>query len=173
MSSKQPQVEVFISLGGNIGDPSVTIVDALTNLSKQQGVVVTTCSPFYKTPPWGKTDQAEFINACARLTTTLTPQALLETCLAVETSMGRVREERWGPRIIDIDILTYGDQTIADDNLSIPHPLIAQRAFVLVPLLDIAPDFSLHGKSIDTMLQTLDRSGIKRLDLMPDQHQAS
>merc|ERR1711879_428896 len=112
----------------------------------------------------GKTDQAEFINACAILVTTLSPQTLLATCLDIETRMGRTRAERWGPRTIDIDILTYGEQTLQDDNLIIPHPEIENRAFVLVPLRDIVENFELNGKSIETMLQNLDTSGIERMD---------
>ncbi|PLW78538.1 2-amino-4-hydroxy-6-hydroxymethyldihydropteridine diphosphokinase [Cohaesibacter celericrescens] len=164
MNKDRSEIEVFISLGGNIGDPSVTIEDALFNLSSQPGISVTTRSPYYKTPPWGKTDQAEFINACARLVTTLSPQDLLAACLDIETRMGRKREERWGPRTIDIDILTYGDLVVQEDNLSLPHPEIENRAFVLIPLRDIAADFQLNGKSIAAMLQNLDISGIKLMD---------
>lgn len=173
MSNDRPKTEVFISLGGNIGDPSITIEDALSNLSARRGIVVTTRSPFYLTPPWGKTDQAEFINACATLRTTLTPQQLLKTCLDVETSMGRKRSDRWGPRIIDIDILTYGDEAVSEENLVIPHPYIAERAFVLVPLRDIAPDFTLNGTHIDTMISKLDTSGIVNLDPTTAQHEMS
>lgn len=164
MSEQDQQVEAFISLGGNIGDPSIAIEDALTALSGQPGISVRTRSRFYRTPPWGKTDQAAFINACAGLTTTLSAQELLKTCLAVEKSMGRVREERWGPRIIDLDILTYGDAKVEEPDLAVPHPHLAERAFVLVPLRDIAPDFQLDGVSIDAMLAKLDTNDIIPMD---------
>ena len=164
--------EVFISMGGNIGDPSITIDDTLAHLSMQQGVEVVTRSPFYKTPPWGKTDQAEFVNACACLKTTLTPQELLHTLLSVEIRMGRVRGEKWGPRIIDLDILTYADQVVRERNLIIPHPLIAKRAFVLVPLRDIAPNFMLDGVHIDKLLEKLDLTGIQSLDPVAGQLEA-
>ncbi len=101
---------------------------------------------FYETPPWGKTDQPAFANAALTVRTSLSPRALLETGLEIERAMGRVRLERWGPRRIDIDVLTYGDEHIAEPHLTIPHPAIAERAFVLVPLLEIAPDFVLDGK---------------------------
>ena len=164
MSDQPPKVEAFISLGGNIGDPSIAIEDALTALAAQPGITVTTRSRFYRTPPWGKTDQAEFINACAGLITTLSPNDLLKTCLAVEKSMGRVREERWGPRIIDLDVLTYGDAVVNEADLVIPHPHLTERAFVLVPLRDIAPDFQLDGVGIDDLLAKLDTKGIIAMD---------
>ncbi|TLP48804.1 2-amino-4-hydroxy-6-hydroxymethyldihydropteridine diphosphokinase [Cohaesibacter sp. CAU 1516] len=164
MSDKARKVEAFISLGGNIGDPSIAIEDALTALANKPGVTVTTRSRFYRTPPWGKTDQSEFVNACAGVKTTLTPTELLKTCLEVETSMGRVREERWGPRIIDLDILTYGDVTMDDPDLTLPHPYLTERAFVLVPLKDIAPDFQLNGTDISAMLEKLDTSEIVAMD---------
>ncbi|WP_319568419.1 2-amino-4-hydroxy-6-hydroxymethyldihydropteridine diphosphokinase [Cohaesibacter marisflavi] len=164
MNGTSPETEVYISLGGNIGDPAITIEDALSTLSSQKGVRVMSRSPYYITPPWGKTDQAEFINACALIKTTLPASELLAVCLAVEKSMGRIRGEHWGPRIIDIDLLTYGDQVIDEDNLKIPHPFINERAFVLVPLRDLAPDFSLNGQSIDSMLENLDVTGISLLD---------
>ena len=167
------QVEVYISLGGNIGDPSITIEDALANLSNQNGVKVNTRSRFYRTPPWGNTDQAEFVNACASLSTTLSAEDLLKTCLDLETRMGRMRREKWGPRIIDIDMLTYGDQSIESETLTVPHPHMAERAFVLVPLKEIAPDFSLNGQSIDSMLETLDLTGIESLDHFIEQPVAS
>ena len=164
MTDDPSSFEVFISMGGNIGDPSITIDDALAHLSMQHGIEVVTRSPFYKTPPWGKTDQAEFVNACACLKTSLSPQELLQTLLSVEIRMGRVRGERWGPRIIDLDILTFADQIVTQDNLIIPHPRIAERAFVLVPLRDIAPNFTLGGVHIDKLLDRLDLTGIQSLD---------
>ena len=130
MSKDRNEKNVFLSLGGNIGDPSNTIEDALGHLSSQRGIRVVTRSPFYRTPPWGKTDQADFINACALVRTTLSAQALLKACLDVEDGMGRRRAERWGPRTIDIDILTYGEEVIEEDNLIVPHPYLAERAFV-------------------------------------------
>ncbi|SNY93977.1 2-amino-4-hydroxy-6-hydroxymethyldihydropteridinediphosphokinase [Cohaesibacter sp. ES.047] len=156
-------VEVYLGLGGNIGDPSITIEETLASLSRRPGIKVLTRSPFYRTPPWGKTDQSDFINACATIHTTLSPQKLLKTCLEVEKRMGRERGERWGPRIIDIDILSYGDEQVHEDDLSIPHPLIAERAFVLVPLKDVAPDFTLNGEHIDEMLEKIDLTGIEAL----------
>ena len=164
MSEEAQKVEAFISLGGNIGDPSVAIEDALTALSAQPHISVTTRSRFYRTPPWGKTDQADFVNACATLVTTLSAHDLLKSCLDVETSMGRVREERWGPRIIDLDILTYGDEVISERDLVVPHPHLTERAFVLVPLRDIAPEFTLNGLAIDAMLAALDASDIQLMD---------
>jgi 2-amino-4-hydroxy-6-hydroxymethyldihydropteridine diphosphokinase len=98
-------------------------------------------SSYYHTRPWGKTDQADFINAVVQVETELTPRELLELCLAIEKQMGRIRDEKWGPRIIDIDILCYGTQVLQEPNLTIPHPYLHERAFVLVPLNEIAPDY--------------------------------
>ncbi|WP_319528946.1 2-amino-4-hydroxy-6-hydroxymethyldihydropteridine diphosphokinase [uncultured Cohaesibacter sp.] len=156
-------VEVYLSLGGNIGDPSITIEETLASLSRRSGIKVVTRSPFYRTPPWGKTDQPDFVNACAIIRTTLSPPQLLKTCLALEKRMGRLRGERWGPRIIDIDILTYGEESVDEQDLTIPHPLITERAFVLVPLKDIAPNFTLGGTHIDEMLAKVDLTGIEAL----------
>nr|WP_321482769.1 2-amino-4-hydroxy-6-hydroxymethyldihydropteridine diphosphokinase [uncultured Cohaesibacter sp.] len=164
MNRTSSETEVYLSLGGNIGDPAITIEDTLATLSSQRGVRVMSRSPYYITPPWGKTDQAEFINACALIKTSLPAHELLKVCLSVEKSMGRVRGAHWGPRIIDIDLLTYGDEVIDEDDLKIPHPFISERAFVLVPLRDLAPDFSLNGQSIDAMLENLDVTGISLLD---------
>jgi 2-amino-4-hydroxy-6-hydroxymethyldihydropteridine diphosphokinase len=164
MIKPQQETSCYLSLGGNIGDPSIVIEDALQALCANSQIRVLTRSPFYQTPPWGKTDQADFINACATIKTTLPPQDLLSACLEVETNMGRVRGDKWGPRVIDIDILTYGDETISDKNLTIPHPYMSERAFVLVPLHDIAPDFTLNGKTISALLDSLDKGGIQRLD---------
>ena len=164
MSSSPSETDVFISLGGNIGDPAITIEDALSVLSSKRGVRVISRSPYYITPPWGNTNQSEFVNACALVRTTLPASKLLEVCLQVEKDMGRVRGEHWGPRIIDIDLLTYGDEVIEEDNLTIPHPYITERAFVLVPLRDLVPDFSLNGQSIDAMIDNVDVTGIVQLD---------
>ena len=157
-------VDCYLSLGGNIGDPAITIDDTLSVLANTRGIEVVTRSRFYKTPPWGKTDQASFINACAHIRTNLPAQDLLTTCLAIEKDMGRVRGEQWGPRVIDIDILTYGAEVIRETNLTIPHPHMMGRAFVLVPLRDIAPDFESEGLSLNQALVSLDASGIIALD---------
>ena len=110
-------------------------------------------SSLYRTPPWGKTDQPDFINAAAEIRTSLEPRALLALCLDAEHELKRVRQERWGPRIVDIDILAFGDRVIREAGLEIPHPRILERAFVLVPLAEIAPELEILGSSVSGHLQ--------------------
>ena len=105
----------------------------------KRGVALVAVSRFYRTPPWGKTDQDWFVNACALARTDLPPFALLDRIKAIEAALGRTPSERWGPRVIDIDIIAYDDIAIESDRLTLPHPEVFNRAFVLVPLAEIAP----------------------------------
>jgi 2-amino-4-hydroxy-6-hydroxymethyldihydropteridine diphosphokinase len=136
----------FIGLGGNIGDPAAAMASALRALDGDAGTRVTDVSPLYRTPPWGRTDQPDFLNAVAEIRTLHEPLALLDLCLAIERGLKRVRRERWGPRIIDIDILLYAGRRVNVPGLEIPHPRMLERAFVLVPLADIAPDLEIGGR---------------------------
>ncbi|CAH1658423.1 2-amino-4-hydroxy-6-hydroxymethyldihydropteridinepyrophosphokinase [Hyphomicrobiales bacterium] len=155
--------EAYICLGSNLGDKRATIARALDVLAQVSGIAVTARSSDYRTPPWGKLDQDWFVNACARIDTALTPEALLAQCLAVERQLGRERRERWGPRVIDIDLLTYGDRVIATDSLTLPHPHLTQRAFVLVPLCEIAPKLTINGRPVANWLAEVDFAGIERM----------
>lgn len=148
--------DAVLALGTNIGDRAGNIADALRRISADGAIRVVARSRLYRTAPWGVTDQDWFLNACAGIETRLDPQALLRRCQDVENDMGRVRTQRWGPRIIDIDIIAIRDRQVAEPNLTVPHPLISERAFVLVPLKDIAPDMRLGGRSLDDMLGRLD-----------------
>ena len=118
---------VLIGLGGNLGDPVKSIREALEMIDLHADCRVEAVSSFWRTPPWGKTDQPDFINACAKVATRLEPREFLELCLQTEKALKRVRNERWGPRSIDIDILFFGDRNIAEEGLVIPHPRIAER----------------------------------------------
>jgi len=143
----------WLGLGGNIDDPILSMGSALRMLDARADTSVVAVSPVYRTPPWGKTDQAWFHNACAELRTTLEPLELIATCLDVERSLKRVRLERWGPRIIDIDILAMQDAAgqsvaMALPELQLPHPRMQERAFVLVPLSDIAPSLKVAGRTV-------------------------
>lgn len=150
----------FIGLGGNLGDPRAAMRAALGVLDRDAATRVARVSSLYRTPPWGRTDQPEFLNAVAELRTTLSPRALLGLCLSAETSLHRVRDERWGPRSIDLDILLYGDLDIDEEGLRVPHPRMLERAFVLVPLAEIAPDLATGGRAVADYLASLDRGGI-------------
>lgn len=155
---------VFVSLGGNLGDPAQSMGAALRALDAHPQVRVTAVSSLHRTPPWGKTDQPDFLNSAAELHTTLRPRELLELCLQTEHSLKRVREERWGPRLIDIDILLYDDRVINETGLEVPHPRMLQRAFVLEPLSELAPTLEIDGQSVGKLLAGVDAAGIKRLD---------
>lgn len=154
-------VLAYLALGANLADRFEALRDATRRIAEHPDIRLIAASRIYETPPWGKTDQPAFANAALAVRTELSPRALLEAGLDIERAMGRVRLERWGPRRIDIDVLTYGEQHIAEPHLAIPHPAMAERAFVLVPLLEIAPDFALNGRKGTDLLARLDRSGIR------------
>lgn len=154
---------VYLSLGGNLGDPAKSMAAALRMLDGDDRTRVTAVSSLYRTPPWGKLDQPDFLNAAAAIETALSPRDLLELCLDVERRLKRVREERWGPRLIDIDILVFGDLVIHETGLEVPHPRMLERAFVLAPLAEIAPELAVGGKSVSERLEAVDTSGIERL----------
>jgi 2-amino-4-hydroxy-6-hydroxymethyldihydropteridine diphosphokinase len=154
----------YLGLGSNLGDKPAMLREALRRLDEAGGVKVVACSGFYRTPPWGKTDQDWFLNAAAAVETDLSPHDLLGVCLDVERSLGRVRDEKWGPRLIDIDVLVYDGRVVADERLTLPHPHLAQRAFVLVPLAEIAPDLRIGESSVAEALAGVDRGGIERMD---------
>ncbi|MBY0560518.1 2-amino-4-hydroxy-6-hydroxymethyldihydropteridine diphosphokinase [Hyphomicrobium sp.] len=153
--------DAILALGTNLGNRIENIEEAIRRLTADGSIRLVSRSKLYRSAPWGVTDQDWFINACIAIQTTLSPHELLKRCQAVENDMGRVRTMRWGPRIIDVDILTFGDLTIAEPDLTVPHPLIGERAFVLVPLKDVAPELRLNGRSIDAMLEKLDGSEVE------------
>ena len=129
-----------LGFGGNIGDSRKLIAAAIERLAANPGIAVEEVSSLYLTPPWGKTDQPPFLNAAARIETSLAPRSLLNAILDVERALGRERIERWGPRTIDIDILLFGSIEIDEPWLHIPHPRLTERAFALKPLIDVMPD---------------------------------
>ena len=156
--------EAYLGLGSNLGDKRAMLTEALARLDATPGIRVTARSRFYRTPPWGDTNQDWFLNAAAALDTTLLPAELLAACLSVERQLGRVRERKWGPRSIDIDVLAYGQEAVDDPDLVLPHPFVLERAFVLKPLADIAPDLVIGGTRVRDALARLDQSGIEPVD---------
>lgn len=148
---------IFIGLGSNLDQPAQNVRTAFAALSDIDGISSPQLSPLYQTPPYGVLNQPEFINAVAKFQTTLAPHIILNFLLSIEEKMGRVRKEKWGPRLIDLDLLFYGDQVLEEDGLKIPHPGIPERDFVLVPLMDIAPEWQ-HptlNKNIRALLTAL------------------
>jgi len=157
----------WLALGGNVGDSRALLDRAVSLLSDGITVRPTARSSDYQTPPWGVTDQAPFVNLCIEVKTTLSPRKLLERAHEVESFLGRNRayEQRWGPRTVDIDIIAYDNLTIQEGGLILPHPRLFERAFVLIPLAEIAPDLQISGKRIADAAAAIDRAGIVRLPL--------
>jgi 2-amino-4-hydroxy-6-hydroxymethyldihydropteridine diphosphokinase len=157
--------EAFVALGGNVGDARATLDHAVARFCDGHIVRLVARSSDYRTPPWGVTDQPAFINLCIGVETDLPPQALLARALDVERALGRdrAREQRWGPRAVDIDILAYDDVTLDDGDLVLPHPRVFERAFVLVPLAEIAADRRIAGVRVGDALARVNSAGIVQL----------
>lgn len=158
---------IYLSLGSNLNDRFANLRRAIDEL--QQYVTVTAISPVFATAPWGDTDQPPFLNTCVAVVSDLSPHEILHRAKQIERKMGREKTRHWGPRLIDIDILFYDKMIVQDDELTIPHPHIAERAFVLAPLAVLIPDFR-HpqtGLSVREMLEQVDLSGVERLAEMP------
>jgi 2-amino-4-hydroxy-6-hydroxymethyldihydropteridine diphosphokinase len=155
-----------IALGSNIGDSCAVLHSALAQLDAMPEITVQARSHFYQTVAIGP-PQPDVLNACAVLSTQLEPRSLLDTMLQIEAQFGRVRQERWGPRSLDLDLLLFEDRHINEPGLEVPHPRMNERAFVLVPLADVAPDWiePVSGKAIAELLKAVDCSGVvKRLE---------
>jgi 2-amino-4-hydroxy-6-hydroxymethyldihydropteridine diphosphokinase len=135
----------YIGLGTNLGDRLGNIQTALQKLADLPTIKLMRVSSLYETAPVGVTEQPDFLNVVAAARTSLAPQALLDALLHIENQMGRVRTERWGPRVIDMDLLLYGADQVALPGLTVPHPRLRERAFVVIPLAEIAPDLALPG----------------------------
>lgn len=155
--------KVYIALGGNLHDREATLRSAVALIDAEPDIDVVRGSFIYETPPWGPIPQDAYLNACCEIDTSLDPETLLDRLLDIERALGRERRERWGPRTLDLDILAYGEIRLATDRLTLPHPRMHDRAFVLVPLADIAPDMTVDGETIAQRLAGLDTSEIKRL----------
>ena len=161
MATDEP-IFAALSLGGNLGDVRAAFRYALERLAMAEGVAVVATSSIYRTAPWGKLDQPDFLNMAALLRVTMSPRALLDLCLAIEREQGRARLEHWGPRTLDIDVLTYGDEVVDEPGLAIPHPRLAERAFVLTPLAEIAPDTLVRGVRVEELCGRLDAGGVEK-----------
>ncbi|OMG51790.1 2-amino-4-hydroxy-6-hydroxymethyldihydropteridine diphosphokinase [Azonexus hydrophilus] len=154
----------YIALGANLGDPAATVNAAFAALDQLPQSRLLATSALYRTAPVGIAEQPEFVNAAALIDTTLAPEALLDALLAIEQAFGRVRAERNGPRTLDLDILLYDDLTLATPRLTLPHPRLHLRAFVLQPLADLAPDLAIPGRgSLAAWLPAVANQGICRL----------
>lgn len=155
----------LIALGGNVGDVRATFRTAISNICGMTQAALLARSSDYRTPPWGEGNQAPFINACIEIETALDPHALLFTLHKIEKKFGRDRahETRWGPRPLDLDLLAWDDVRLDKPELTLPHPRLFERAFVLVPLAEIAPDRVIAGQRVCDALARLSTDGIERL----------
>jgi 2-amino-4-hydroxy-6-hydroxymethyldihydropteridine diphosphokinase len=131
--------KAWLSLGANLGSPAAQLADAVQRIAAHPQITVISQSSVLATKPWGKTNQPDFANMAVAIETTLKPMELLDVLLGIELAMGRIREEVWGPRLIDIDIIAYDQFEIRSPRLTLPHPYAHEREFVLVPLVEIAP----------------------------------
>lgn len=156
---------VLIAVGGNVGDVRATFGKAIAQIcGMSQGVLIARSSD-YATPPWGDENQDPFVNACIAIDTALDPHALLFVTQKVERAFGRTRDKtrRWGPRTLDLDLIAYDDVSLTTPELTLPHPRLFERAFVLVPLAEIAPDRAIAGILVRDGLAGVSTQGIERL----------
>jgi len=155
-------VRAYIGLGANLGDSAATLRRVLAQLQATDGIYAVTASPFYRSAPVDATGPA-FVNAVAALDTRLPPLALLDALQALENQHGRLRPYKNAPRTLDLDLLTYADVLLDHERLTLPHPRIHQRAFVLLPLHDLAPDMLVNGRPISTWVAQIRDQAIERL----------
>ncbi|HET7493515.1 MAG TPA: 2-amino-4-hydroxy-6-hydroxymethyldihydropteridine diphosphokinase [Bradyrhizobium sp.] len=155
----------FIALGGNVGDVRATFQKAIAEICEMTNGRLLARSSDYITPPWGDERQANFINACIEIETSLDPHALLLTLRRIETRLGRdrARERRWGPRTLDLDLIAYDDVSLQGPELTLPHARLFERAFVLVPLAEIAGEHLIAGRKVASAVAQLSTEGIERL----------
>ncbi len=158
--------QIAIALGSNLGDSRTILDNAIQILAHTIGITLKAQSSWYQTAPVGP-PQPDYLNGCALLEVQLTPQELLETLLKIEVQFGRVRQERWGPRTLDLDLLLFDDLILETPSLQLPHPRMRERAFVLVPLAEIAPNWvePVSGKAIAQLVQRVDCSGVRRVSI--------
>ena len=160
------QVTAYVGLGSNLADPRAQVERALAALEQLPYARLARRSHLYACAPWGVVDQPEFVNAVAQLETRQTAMDLMQALLAIERASGRERNgTRWGPRILDLDLLLYGDSVIDEPGLHVPHPHLHERAFVLLPLAEIAPQLVLPGRGpVAALVQAIDAAACRRLE---------
>lgn len=158
-------MRAYVALGSNLGDSRQQLLDAIDTLANLPYSRLLARSKLYRTPPWGMRDQPDFLNAVVVLETPLEPHDLLDALLEIEREAGRQRGgERWGPRKLDLDLLHVAGKTISDERLTLPHPHIAERAFVLLPLNELAPDLDIPGQGrVADLLRAVDTQGCEAL----------
>jgi 2-amino-4-hydroxy-6-hydroxymethyldihydropteridine diphosphokinase len=160
-----PMARAYVALGSNLDDPRAWIERGFDALARLPRSSLTARSRLYRTAPWGIAEQPDFVNAVAAIETALSPRELLDAVLAIEAGAGRVRGARNGPRVLDLDVLLYGERTVLEPGLKIPHPRLQERAFVLLPLADVAPGREVPGLGrVRELLARVDVAGCEALD---------
>jgi 2-amino-4-hydroxy-6-hydroxymethyldihydropteridine diphosphokinase len=157
----------YVGVGGNVGDVAITLEEAMWALDSLPQTSIRAQSRVYRTPPWGNTDQPPFLNAVVELQTRLAPRVLLDLLLDIETRFGRIRAEgeKWGPRELDLDLLVFGDEQHDEPGMHLPHPHLHERAFVLVPLAEIAPKLEIPGVGrVADLVKAVDCAGIEPIE---------
>lgn len=157
----------YVGLGGNVGNVATTLAEAMWALDSLPQTSIRAQSHLYRTPPWGNTEQPYFLNAVVELQTRLAPRVLLDRLLEIEARFGRDRAEgeKWGPRELDLDLLTFGEEQLDEPGMHLPHPHLHERAFVLVPLAEIAPSLEIVGVGrVRELLAAIDATGIEAID---------
>ena len=162
-------VTAYVGFGSNLDDPAAQIARAIDALEALPDTSLRAVSSFYRNPPMGPQDQPDYVNAVVSIDTGLAPRALLDALQAIERAQGRERgAQRWGPRTIDLDLLVYGDEVLSEDHLKVPHPGLAERAFVLVPLAEIAPQLAIPAlPPLLTLLAAVDRASVVPMSAPP------
>jgi 2-amino-4-hydroxy-6-hydroxymethyldihydropteridine diphosphokinase len=154
----------YVGLGSNLDDPPQQLRRALDALAALPDTSLSGASRFYRSPPWGPIDQPDYVNAVAALDTELAPLALMEALLMIERAAGRSRRERWGPRVLDLDLLLYDRLQYSSDALQLPHPRMHERPFVLLPLAELAPELELPGRgSLRQLILSVDHSSVEAI----------
>lgn len=163
-------ITAYVGLGSNLNNPQAQVLQAISQLKNLEQSRFVCASSLYLTPPWGIQEQPPFINAVVKITTELTPIELLDALLAIEVARGRVRDKRYGPRIIDCDILLYGQSQLSTERLSVPHPYLTERSFVVVPLYEIAPTLILpSGLALCEVAKQFTNEKIEKLNFIPEE----
>ena len=156
--------KAYLGLGTNMGDKEAYLKEACKIISDNPNINIVKISKVYKTKAWGYTNQDDFLNICIEVDTNLSPEELLEVCHEVENKLNRVRVIRWGPRTIDVDILFFNNIISTDENLILPHPRIKERAFVLIPLMDLNKELVIDNKTISYYLSNLEKEELKQVE---------
>lgn len=155
----------YLGLGSNMGDKKRYLYDAIQMLNHHKQITIINLSSLYETAPWGYVDQDIFMNLVVEIETSLSALELLNVCQSIENELGRVRDLKWGPRVIDVDILLYDDQIIESKRLTVPHPYMTERDFVMIPLAEINPQLVVKGKTAQQWAQQFDKASLKIISM--------